>query len=100
MADPRTRLKSFTVKQCAGAAGTGGTSSQERKDFFNNLGKIGDLEFLNNSDLGSSVGEGLRGLARVSNSIRIGDGALPSALGSAVDKGAGFVLDAIGIAPG
>ncbi|MGV7235779.1 MAG: hypothetical protein ACQ9ET_05905 [Nitrosomonadaceae bacterium] len=100
MADPRTRLKSFTVKQCAGSGGQGGTTSQERKDFFSGLGKIGDLEFLNNSELGTDVGKGLRGLAKLSNSVRIGDGALPSSLGTAVDKGAGFVLDAVGIAPG
>lgn len=100
MADPRTNLKSFTVAQCAGAGGQGGTSSQDRKDFFSGLGKIGDLEFLNNSELGTDVGSGLRALAGISNSVRIGDGALPSILGTAVDKGAGFVLDAVGIAPG
>ena len=94
MVDPRR----FTVKSCPTTKGVP-NDSKERKDFFSQLGKVGDLEFLNNSALGTDVGQGLRGLASLSNSIRIGDKALPSFIGSAVDAGANIVLDAVGIGP-
>ena len=94
MVDPRR----FTVKSCPTTKGVPNDSKQ-RKDFFSQLGKVGDLEFLNNSELGTDVGQGLRGLASLSNSIRIGEGALPSILGSAVNTGANIVLDAVGIGP-
>ena len=94
MPDPRN----FTVKSCPTKKGVPDDSNL-RKDFFSQLGKVGDLEFLNNSALGTDVGQGLRGLAKLSNSVRVGEGALPSLLGSAVDTGANFVLDAVGIGP-
>lgn len=99
MADPRT----FTVKQCepAYAAKSGaaiGNSTSLRRDFFNSVGKIGDLNVLNSVG-GGSIGSGLRTLASISNSIRTGCGALPTSIGSTLDAGANWVLESTGIAP-
>lgn len=99
MTDPRT----FTVKQCepAYAQQSGaaiGNSTSTRRDFFNAVGKVGDLEVLNSVG-GGSVGRGLRTLASISNSIRVGTGALPSSIGSTVESGANWVLEQTGIAP-
>lgn len=98
MADPR----SFTVKQCEPAylPKSGGSISEAtitRRNFFNSIGKIGDLEVLNDIG-GGSVGRGLRNLASISNSIRVGQGALPSVIGSTVDAGANWVLAQTGLA--
>lgn len=93
MADPR----SFVIKPCREtAAGQAG----DRRAFFGSIGKVGDLEILN--DIGgtaSKVGQGLRTLAKISNTIRTGCGALPSSIANAIDTGANWVLDSIGIAP-
>lgn len=99
MADPRT----YTVKQCEPAysalSGAGiGSATSTRRDFFNAIGKIGDLQVLNSIG-GGSVGRGLRNLASISNSIRVGTGALPSSIGSTLDSGANWVLEQTGIAP-
>lgn len=99
MADPRT----FTVKQCepAYAANSGaaiGNSTSTRKDFFNSVGKVGDLAVLN-SVAGGKIGTGLRNLASISNSIRTGCGSLPSVVSSSLDAGANWVLSQTGIAP-
>jgi hypothetical protein len=100
MADPRT----FTVKQCApayaaksGAAIAGATS--QRRDFFNSVGKIGDLNALNDFG-GGKIGSGLRTLASVSNSIRTGCGSIPTSIGSTLDSGANWVLEHTGIGAG
>jgi hypothetical protein len=104
MADPRSNL--FSVKPCP-PANLGksfaaiSTATQERKDFFGSLGKIGDIEVLN--DIGASkIGQGLRTLASVSNTIRQGCGSLPTSIGSSIggglDSGVGWVLDNVGIA--
>lgn len=99
MSDPRT----FTVKQCppayaqkSGASIASATST--RRDFFNSIGKIGDLEVLNSVG-GGKVGSGLRTLASISNSIRVGQGSLPSSIGSSLESGANWVLETTGIAP-
>lgn len=99
MPDPRT----FTVKQCepayADKSGASiGNSSNMRRDFFNSIGKIGDLEVLNSVG-GGKIGRGLRNLTSISNSIRVGSGALPSSIGTSIDKGANWVLEQTGIAP-
>lgn len=98
MTDPRT----FTVKQCepsyaqkSGAAIA--NSSAGRRDFFNSLGKVGDLQVLNSVG-GGTVGKGLRTLSSISNSIRGGQGALPTSIGSSLDSGANWVLAQTGIA--
>jgi hypothetical protein len=99
MTDPRT----FTVKQCescysqkSGASIANATGS--RRDFFNALGKVGDLQVLN-SVSGGTIGRGLRNLASISNSIRVGQGALPSSIGTSLETGANWVLAQTGIAP-
>ena len=108
--DPRNNL--FTVKSCpkenkyrAGATG-------RKKGFLDNIAGLGDLEFLNDVGWGS-VGEGLRTLAAVSDSVRAGKSAVPgregnetynSVLGQvantaldAVNEGTKVVTDAIGV---
>lgn len=99
MPDPRT----YTVKQCEPAylakSGAGiGSATSLRRDFFNSIGKVGDLQVLNSVG-GGSIGKGLRNLASISNSIRVGQGALPSSIGSSIDSGANWVLSQTGIAP-
>lgn len=99
MSDPRT----YTVKQCEPAylqksGASIGSATSLRRDFFNSIGKIGDLQVLNSVG-GGSIGKGLRNLASISNSIRVGQGALPSSIGSTLDAGANWVLESTGIAP-
>lgn len=99
MTDPRT----YTVKQCEPAylskSGAGiGSATSLRRDFFNSIGKIGDLQVLNSVG-GGKIGRGLRTLASISNSIRVGTGALPSVIGTSIDTGANWVLQQTGIAP-
>lgn len=99
MADPRT----YTVKQCEPAylqksgAGIAG-STADRRDFFNSIGKIGDIAVLNSVG-GGNIGKGLRTLNSISNSIRVGTGALPTSIGTSIDTGANWVLQTTGIAP-
>lgn len=97
--DPRT----FTVKQCepsysakSGAAIAASTSS--RRDFFNSIGKVGDLAVLNSIG-GGKIGAGLRTVASISNSIRTGCGAMPSSIGESLDSGANWILEQTGIGP-
>lgn len=99
MADPRT----YTVKQCepayAAKSGAGlASSSSQRRDFFNSVGKVGDLAVLNSVG-GGKIGSGLRNLASISNSIRGGCGSIPSVISSSIDSGANWVLEQTGIAP-
>ena len=67
--DPRT----FLVKPCGKSRSATVGQDTTRKDFFNSLGKVGDIELLNNSATAGKVGQGLRALAATSNSIRIGE---------------------------
>lgn len=99
MGDPRM----FTVKQCppayaAKSAGAIAAATGNRRDFFNSVGKVGDLQVLNDIG-GGKIGSGLRTLASVSNSIRTGSGSLPTSIGSSLDSGANWVLETTGIAP-
>lgn len=99
MSDPRA----FTVKQCppAYSAKSGasiGSATSLSRDFFNSIGKIGDLEVLNSVGAGN-IGKGLRNLASISNTIRVGTGALPTSIGSSLSSGANWVLEHTGIAP-
>jgi len=109
--DPR---KTFSVSSsaCPKAQSQLVSESQDRKDFLDTLGKIGDLEILNDLNLGG-VGEGLRTLASVADSIRVGQSVVPgregtetynSTLGKivgtavdAVNEGATAVLDTLGL---
>jgi hypothetical protein len=90
MADPRA----FTIV-CP--KNEGGNTANKRS-FFNAVGKIGDIQALN--DLGASkIGAGLRTLNSVSNSIRGGCGSIPNSIANSIDAGANWVLSNVGIAP-
>jgi hypothetical protein len=105
--DPRANTQ--LVKPCPPAylgrsAAELSNSSNDARKFYNGIGKVGDLEVLNNKRIfgseGSRVGQGLRTLSSVSNSVRTGCGALPTVIGSAIgttlDQGANWVLDNVG----
>lgn len=84
MADPRVNI----VKQCppsylGKSSAEIGNSTASRRNFSNAVGKVGDLEILNSVGAGA-VGEGLRTLASVSNTIRQGCGSLPTSIGGAL----------------
>lgn len=89
MADPRGYM---TFKCQAAAASSQGAV----RDFGNAVGKIGDLQVLNSIGAGK-IGQGLRTIASVSNTIRTGCGALPTSIGSTLESGANWVLDQTGI---
>ncbi len=107
MADPLNNL--FSVRACPPTVSSKSdariaSDTQKRRDFFGSLGKVGDLEILNNSGVGSEVGKGLRTLASISNSVRTGCGSLPTSIGGMVDSalgavsnGASWVLEQTGI---
>lgn len=104
MADPRINL--FSIKPCGpetigNSAAAISSSTSDRKRFFGALGKVGDLEVLNDIGAGT-IGKGLRTLSSISNTIRQGCGSLPTsiggALGGGLDGGANWVLDHVGIA--
>jgi hypothetical protein len=72
--DPR----SFTVSPCPAAylgksAADIGNSISSSRNFFNAVGKVGDLQVLNSIGA-ADIGTGLRTLASISNSIRTGCG--------------------------
>jgi hypothetical protein len=92
MADPR----GFTLKTCRQKEPS---RVADRRAFGNAVGKVGDLEILNTTTAGSNIGQGLRTLSSISNSIRTGCGALPSIIGTSLDTGANWVLEQTGIAP-
>ena len=84
MADPRGKL---------------GTA-QEKSEFFRTLGKIGDIEALNNVD--SEIGQGLRALETISNQLRTGDGVVADIWGNvdtSVEVGGDAVLSTVSIDP-
>ena len=107
--DPRT----FTVKtNCPVGGGPPRPDAAKKKSFLDNITGLGDLEFLNDVGLGS-VGEGLRTLAAVSDSVRAGKSVVPGREGTethnsilgqvantaldAVSEGTKVVTDAIGV---
>jgi len=106
--DPRQ----FTVKSCPIQGQAAANQSAHQKNFLDSILKVGDLEILNDIGFGK-VGEGLRVLSSVSDSIRVGESAVPgregndtynSALGKiagtavgAVNEGANAVIDAVGL---
>jgi len=87
--DPRR----FTVKHCGAAQNTKAADDTKRKDFFDGLGKIGDIEVLNRFG-GGKITAGLRTLAKTSNSIRTGE--TDSAV---IPNDVGYVLGEVGIDP-
>lgn len=109
-ADPRRNL--FSVKTCPKEARA--TGQARKKSFLDNITTIGDLEILNNGSInGGDVGKGLRALAAVSDSIRVGKSAVPGREGTdtyntllgnvsntaltAVNEGASVVMDSMGL---
>lgn len=89
--DPRytqTNFLPFRVKNCGLTKQAAIDDSIDRSNSLaGQLGKIGDLEIWNvlGGKSGGKIGEGLRTLAKVSNSIRGGNGAQPTMIGSGVD---------------
>ena len=95
--DPRSNM----AARCSPTPGSPGRQQQQgegatRKDFFGALKKVGDLEILNDVGFGV-VGEGLRDLAKVSDTIRT-TGNVPSALENEAND-TNNVLTAVGINP-
>jgi uncharacterized protein YjbJ (UPF0337 family) len=106
--DPRL----FTVKPCGIQNQSSANAASRKKGFLDNIMKVGDLELLNDIGFGK-VGEGLRVLSFVSDSIRTGESAVPgregkdtytTALGriagtavDAVNEGANVVIDTVGL---
>jgi len=91
--DPRTFL-TYNVVSCDKGQKEQQTIDTQKKDFFSSLGKVGDLEILNDIGFGK-VSEGLRVLAKTSDSIRTGNvsaASLPSD-----SQGAQYVYDHVGI---
>jgi hypothetical protein len=70
--DPRT----FLVKPCGKSRKTATGKDANKRDFFSAIGKVGDLEVLNDIGAGA-IGEGMRVLSKVSNSIRTGRSVVP-----------------------
>lgn len=89
MADPRN----YMTYKCSIAAAS---QSSGLRAFGNAVGKIGDLQILNSVGAGK-IGQGLRTLASISNTIRSGCGSLPTSIGSTIESGANWVLDHTGI---
>lgn len=106
--DPRT----FLVKSCEERSKVHTSEVSSKRDFFSAIGKIGDLEVLN--DIGASqIGEGLRVLSKVSNSIRTGRSVVPgrestelfnntlarinATSSTSTNQGAMTVLDTVGL---
>lgn len=90
MAEDLRRL--FSVKNCAGATAAETTDNQKRKDFFNDIGKLGDIEVLNRIPGAGKITSGLRSLAKISNMISLGE--TDSAI---IPNSSGYVFDAVGI---
>jgi hypothetical protein len=106
--DPRK----FLVADCPVDQKGQSNNAATKRNFFSALGKIGDLNALNDVGAGS-IGQGLRTLTHVSNAIRTGQSVVPgregndifnSTLGriantaaNAVNNGANIVLDTVGL---
>ncbi len=86
--------KKFLVKDCPTA-----DMETEKSSFFRTLGKIGDIEALNN--VNGQIGEGLRALETVSNQLRLGKGVptIWSSASTSIENGANAVLGTVGIDP-
>jgi len=94
--DPRKYLNtdSFSVASCDKGQVIQQQDASSRKDFFNSLNNLGNLEILNDVGFGT-VAEGLRTLVSTSNSIRTGTKS-PSSLGSDAN-GVNYVFNSTGI---
>ena len=94
--DPRFN---FVVK-CPQTSNREQEAGSARKDFFNAVGKVGDIELLNRVGDGQ-VAKGLRTLAKTSDAIRSGevDSAIITNGVSGDATGANVVLAEVGINP-
>lgn len=96
MADPRNNI--FSAKSCVRAQMS---QSSARSSVFDAIGKVGSVDAWNMTSA-SKIGQGLRTLQSVSDSVRTGCGSVPSVLGETVggvlDAGASWVLNNVGIA--
>lgn len=106
--DPRR----FLVADCPVDKQAGIGATTKKRSFFEALGKVGDLNVLNDVGMGN-IGSGLRTLTHVSNAIRTGQSVVPGREGqeifdttlgrvlntaaNAVDSGANIVLDTVGL---
>lgn len=93
--DPRFNF----VVRCPQTANKQQSDSLTRKDFFNAVGKVGDIELLNKVG-GGVVAGGLRTMAKASNAIRGGTDS--SIIGNGISgdaNGANVVLTEVGINP-
>ena len=91
--DPRFNVKPCPPTYAGKSAVTNAASANSRGNFFRGIQKAGNLEVLN--DIGANqIGKGLRTIASVSNSIRTGCGALPTAIGGIIGSGADAIAAA------
>lgn len=72
-----------------------------KKNFFDSLGRVGDLEVLNEID--NDIGKGLRTLGQISENVRNSAGPVPSVIretgAAALEAGSNFVLETLGFNP-
>ena len=92
--DPRA----FFVKPCAGKRQDELTQYRKKHEFLEAIKKVGQVEVLNDIGKLGKVREGLRVLARVSDSVRVGHSILPKST-EVGNNGANYVLDTVGIPP-
>jgi len=85
--DPRR----FTIVPCPAGQNTLVVEDQRKREFFDALGKVGNIEVLNQVGAGN-ISSGLRTLARISDSVRTGD--TDSAI---IPNSAGYVFTNVGI---
>lgn len=113
-ADPR-KTASLVSRKCARSQTQHQRNQSSRRDLLNSVTQFGELEILNDVGFGQ-IGEGLRALAGVSDSVRSGESVVPgregdnlfnSTLGTVantsldnVNGGGLAVLDALGIDSG
>lgn len=96
MADPRFSLKQCMPPYATASNSQTGAMQTSSRSFFNSLGKIGDLNVLNDIGAGK-LGIGLRTLAGISNTVKTGCGTIPSSIASTIESGADWVLGHMGI---
>jgi len=88
--DPRIQ---FSVKNCPQSSNQSVIEDTKKRDFFNSLGKVGDIEALNRFGDGK-ISAGLRTLSKISDSVRTGE--TDSAI---IPNDAGYVFETIEISP-
>lgn len=107
MADPRFQVKPCPPQFAGRYEAEIGRQTSRSRDFFNMTGKIGDLEILNDVG-GGAIGEGLRVLAGISDTVRNGCGSLPTSIGgvageildeasAVMSNGVNWVLESLGL---